>query len=324
MNPDDRISGRLKISDLRLLHAVVECGGMAKAATQLHISQPAVSKAIAALEQTLGVRLLDRSSRGVEATLYGRALLRRGIAIFDELRQVVNDIKSLNDPGTGEIRIGATAVTVETVLPMLIRHFSQQYPRVVLHIDNVPRDANYTSGLRDRKYDLIVAWSGTLVADDLLTDDLRVEPLFLRDQWVIAAGSHNRWARRRKIDLAELVDEPWILPVTNSWNYSTLVEVFKSRGLSPPRASIVTSAATLRNHLIAHGPYITSTLNSLLWLSPDYQSLKVLPVDLPLRQHPLVIFALKNRTLSPAAERFIECARDTAKSIAISPRTRKS
>lgn len=324
MNPDERISGRLKISDLRLLQAVVQFGGMAKAAAQLHISQPAVSKAIAALEHTLGVRLLDRNSRGVETTLYGRALLRRGIAIFDELRQGVNDIKSLNDPGTGEIRIGATAITLQTVLPMLIRHFSQQYPRVVLHIDNVPRDVTRTSGLRDRKYDLIVAWSGTLLADAPLTDDLRVEPLFLRDQWVIAAGSHNRWARRRKIDLAELVDEPWILPETNSWNYSTLVEVFKARGINPPKASMVTSASTLRNYLIAHGPYITSTLNSLLWLSPNRQSLKVLPVDLPLRQHPLVIFALKNRTLSPAAERFIECARDTAKSIAIPPRTRKS
>ncbi|HVT29865.1 MAG TPA: LysR family transcriptional regulator [Lacipirellulaceae bacterium] len=227
MNPDDRVSGRLKISDLRLLHAVVQSGGMAKAAAQLNISQPAVSKAIAALEQTLGVRLLDRNSRGVETTLYGRALLRRGIAIFDELRQGVNDIKSLNDPGSGEIRIGATAVTLETVLPMFIHHFSQQYPRVVLHIDNVPRDGAYTSGLRDRKYDLIVAWSGTLVADDPLTGDLRVEPLFLRDQWVIAAGSHNRWTRRRKIDLAELANDPWILPAPNSWNHSTLIEVFK-------------------------------------------------------------------------------------------------
>ena len=78
MDPDDRISSRLKVSDLRLLHAVVQSGGMAKAAAQLNISQPAVSKAIAALERTLGVRLLDRNSRGVEATLYGRALLRRG------------------------------------------------------------------------------------------------------------------------------------------------------------------------------------------------------------------------------------------------------
>jgi DNA-binding transcriptional LysR family regulator len=323
MNLDDRISSRLKISDLRLLHAVVQSGGMAKAAAQLNISQPAVSKAIAALERTLGVRLLDRNSRGVETTLYGRALLRRGVAIFDEMRQGVNDIKSLNDPGVGEVRIGATSAPLETWLPVFVRRFSQQYPRVVLHIDSVPRDANYTSGLRDRKYDLIVAWSGTPLPDAPLTEDMRVESLF-RDQWVIAAGSHNRWARRRKIDLAELIDEPWIFPAPNSWNYSTLVEAFTARGINPPKAGLVTSASTLRIDLIANGPFITSTPKSSLWLSPNRKSLKVLSVDLPVRQYSLVILALKNRTLSPAVERFIECARDTAKSIAIPLRTRKS
>ena len=176
MDGDDRISSRLKVSDLRLLHAVVQSGSMAKAAAQLNISQPAVSKAIAALEHTLGVRLLDRNSRGVQATLYGRALLRRGTVIFDELRQGVNDIKSLNDPGVGEIRIGATAAPLETWLPIFIRRFTQQYPRVVLHVDNAPRDATYMSGLSDRKYDLLVAWSGTLLADGLLKEDVRVEP----------------------------------------------------------------------------------------------------------------------------------------------------
>jgi DNA-binding transcriptional LysR family regulator len=323
MDPDDRISKRLKVSDLRLLHAVVQSGGMAKAAVQLNISQPAVSKAISALEHTLGVRLLDRNSRGVEATLYGRALLKRGIAIFDELRQGVNDIKSLNDPATGEVRIGATAAALETLLPVFIQRFSQRYPRVVLHIDNVPRDAMYMSGLRDRKYDVIVAWSGAPLADDPLLEDLRVEPLF-QDQWIIAAGSHNRWARRRKIDLADLVEEPWILPVPNSWNYATLLEAFKTRGINPPKASMVTSASTLRIYLIANGPYITCTPNSSVWLSPNRQSLKILPVDLPIRQYPLAIFALKNRTLSAVVERFIECAGEAAKSIAIPQRSRKA
>jgi DNA-binding transcriptional LysR family regulator len=323
MDPDDRISSRLKVSDLRLLSAVVQSGGMAKAAAQLNISQPAVSKAIAALEHTLGVRLLDRSSQGVEPTPYGRALLRRGIAIFDELRQGVNDIKCLSDPNAGEVRIGSNTSTAETLLPLFIHRFSQQYPRVVVHIAIVPRVGLYMSGLRDRQYDLVVERSMIPLADDPLMADLKVEPL-LHDQLVIAAGSQNRWARRRRIDLAELVDEPWILPGPNSWNYSSLVEAFKARGLSPPKASVVTSCVSLRLYLLANGPYITSTSNSSVWLSPNRQSLKILPVDLPIRPWPFAIFALKNRTLSPAVERFIECAREVAKSIAIPPRSRKS
>src|SRR5215213_2628315 len=80
MSIDDRILRRLKLSDLRLFQAVAEHGGMARAAAHLNISQPAVSKAIAALEATLSVRLLDRNPQGVEPTIYGRALLKGGIA----------------------------------------------------------------------------------------------------------------------------------------------------------------------------------------------------------------------------------------------------
>src|SRR4030095_6612486 len=85
MDLDDRTLRRLKLSDLRIFHAVVQRGGMARAAMHLNISQPAVSKAIAALEHTLGVRLLERHPQGVDPTIYGRALLKGGSAVFDEL-----------------------------------------------------------------------------------------------------------------------------------------------------------------------------------------------------------------------------------------------
>ena len=105
MDLDDRALRRLKLSDLRLFHAVVQRGGMAKAAAHLSISQPAVSKAIAALEHTLGVRLLERHPQGVEPTLFGRALLKGGIAVFDELKQSMKEIEFLADPTAGELRI---------------------------------------------------------------------------------------------------------------------------------------------------------------------------------------------------------------------------
>src|SRR5882757_1656611 len=77
---------RLKLRELRILLAVVETGSMAKGAATLGISQPNVSKAISDLEHVLGVSLLDRSARGVEATAYGLAIIRRAVAAFDELR----------------------------------------------------------------------------------------------------------------------------------------------------------------------------------------------------------------------------------------------
>ena len=104
----DRVGRRLKLRDLHILLTVIQRGSMAKAAAALAISQPAVSKAIANIEHTVGLRLLDRSRNGIEPTAYGRALARRGLAIFDELKHGVEELAFLADPTTGELRIGST------------------------------------------------------------------------------------------------------------------------------------------------------------------------------------------------------------------------
>ena len=94
----DRIGSRLKLRDLHILLTVVHRGSMAKAAAALAISQPAVSKAIADMEHTFGLRLLDRGRGGVEPTAYGRALVTRGQAIFDELKLGIEELAFLADP----------------------------------------------------------------------------------------------------------------------------------------------------------------------------------------------------------------------------------
>jgi DNA-binding transcriptional ArsR family regulator len=105
---NDRTKRRLKLRDLDILTALIDTGTMGKAASRLGISQPAVSKAIAELEAALGVRLVDRGRRGITPTRFGLALQKRSVAIFNDLRQSVQDIDFLSDPTKGEIRIGTT------------------------------------------------------------------------------------------------------------------------------------------------------------------------------------------------------------------------
>src|SRR5262249_40519949 len=100
-----RIERRLRLRDVRVLMSVVQAGSMHKAAERLATSQPAISRAIGDLERALGVRLLDRSPLGIEPTHYGRAIIKRGLAVFDELRQGVKDIEFLTDPTARELRI---------------------------------------------------------------------------------------------------------------------------------------------------------------------------------------------------------------------------
>jgi DNA-binding transcriptional LysR family regulator len=78
---------------------------MAKAAAHLRIKQPSVSKAVGDLEAALGVRLFDRSAHGVKPTIYGDALLKSGVAAFDDLRQGIRQIEFLSDPAKGEVRM---------------------------------------------------------------------------------------------------------------------------------------------------------------------------------------------------------------------------
>src|SRR6201995_3205552 len=103
---DGHIGRRLRLRDLHVFFTVVQHGSLAKAASHLGVSHPAVSQLVAGLERALGIKLLDRSSRGVSPTIYGRAILARGRAAFDELKQGIRDIEFLSDPATGEIKIG--------------------------------------------------------------------------------------------------------------------------------------------------------------------------------------------------------------------------
>jgi DNA-binding transcriptional LysR family regulator len=197
------------------------------------------------------------------------------------------------------------------ILPSVIQRFRKQYPGVLLHVDDVSSLASLLSGLRDRKFDL--AMTRTVRPFTVDEDDLNVEILF-NDRMVVVAGVRNPLSRRRKIDLAELIDEPWILSEPDTWNHMRLTEAFQARGLAIPKASLVTLSVPLRAHFLVNGPYIAPFAEATLpLLNADHLALKALSVDLPDRPWPVLIVTLKNRTLIPVAERFIECAHEAAK-----------
>src|SRR5262245_17583433 len=196
---DGHIGRRLKLRNLHVFFTVVQYGSLAKAASHLGVSHPAVSQLIADLEHALGAKLFDRTSRGVTPTIYGQALLARGRAAFDELKQGIRDIEFLSDPAIGEIRIGCGA-GIEVILVPVIEQFTRRYPGIVLdvHVEQVETLANK---LRDRSLDFILqVVRGLPSSDDHSFDDLNVEVLF-EDELVITAGLQSKWARRRKIDL---------------------------------------------------------------------------------------------------------------------------
>jgi DNA-binding transcriptional LysR family regulator len=229
---------RLRLQDLHVFFAVAKLGSMAKAAQQLGVTQPAVSKVIADLEHALDVRLLDRGRRGVEPTMYGRALLKRGNAAFDELKQGVLDIEFLADPTSGELRVGCSEAFAAANLPPIVHAFSRRHPRVALSVIDVPPPILDPSLLEERKCDLILGRLESSSFDKSFAEYVNVESLY-EERLVVAASRRSSWARRRrKIDLAELSAAPWILPGKNTFVYACVVEAFKSRGLEMPSITL--------------------------------------------------------------------------------------
>jgi DNA-binding transcriptional LysR family regulator len=311
----ERIERRVKLHDLRVLMSVVERGSMAKAAESLATSQPAVSRAIADLEYSLGVCLLDRGPRGIVPTPYGHALIRRGIAIFDELKQGVRDIEFLADRTAGEVRIAAPMGIGAGFVATVIDRLARRYPRVVCHLTVC--DAPLTTlALERRDVDMVVE----RVAVPRAENHLRAEVLFADSAFVIAA-SGNPWARRRRIRLAELMNEPWALPPPENESYHWVSDAFRAAGLQPPRPAMVTTTGVARIALVAKGRFLAIALESVLRFGGWESAIKVLPIDLATKAGAVGIITLKNRTLTPVAQLFIDCAREVGRPMAM-PRRR--
>jgi DNA-binding transcriptional LysR family regulator len=310
MQISDRIGRRMKLHDLHVLMAVVQAGSMNKAAALLNTTQPAVSKSIAELERTVGVRLLDRNVKGVEPTAYGRALLDGGTAVFDDLRQAVKNIEFLADPTAGEVRIGCNPFLAASFVISVVDRLSRRYPRIVFHLVTSPTETLHRE-LSERNVDLLITHRFGLIADERMG----FESLF-DEPYVVAAGAQSPWVRRRRIALAELINEPWTLPPPGSVIGSVAREAFRASGLEHPRATVITDSAQARMSLLAPGRFITIFQAPVLRFPTRHPEIKVLPVEPRMADMRIGVVTLKNRTISPVAQLFIDCAREVAKPLA--------
>lgn len=306
MDPTEQVIRRLKLRDLRLLLSVVEEGNIAKAANRLSVSRPVVSKSIADLERVLGARLLDRSPQGLKLTVFGHAFLRRGVAVFDELRQSVREIRFLSDPNSGELAIGASEYMAAGLIPVVTERLSRKYPQLRFKLEL----ADAIGQLRERKVEFVIAH---LLSRDA-EPDLEMEVLF-HEEVFVAAGAGNKWIGRRKIALADLVGEPWMLAPPEIAAGSPIHEAFGNLGLAVPQATVLGLSLPLRNGLLATGRFLTIVPGSVLRFGAERTFLKVLPVKLPRWRLPVAILTLKNRALTPVAKMFIEQTRRIAETL---------
>jgi len=307
MTEVERVERRLRLHDLRVLMSVVEAGSMNRAANRLGTSQSAISRAISDLEHALKVRLLDRGSTGVEPTDYGRAIIRCGIAVFDELRQGIKDVEFLADPTSGELRFGCAEAMADTFVPIAIDRLTRKYPRLSFHVLTAAGPPIFER-LAARDVEFVISRIPKGRANSYLV----ARELF-ESAYIIAAGPGNRWARRRGLTLAELRNEPWTLPPSDSFGHDLLTEAFRTNGLDTPRVIATAVSRSMRNRLLATGHFLTMVPN--FSVSPrEYPFLRELPVELPDNRAPVTVVTLRNRTLSSLAQMFLDTLENVATS----------
>src|ERR1700744_3721082 len=292
----DRVGRRGKARDLHIALAVADARSMTRAAEELAVSYPVVSKTIADLEHTLGVKLFDRSISGVEPTHYGRALLKSGVAVFDEMRKGLQQIEYIKQPDAGELRISSSIVVDAGLLPVVIERFAQDFPRAVLHVLPENIATQQYDNLRQRNVELVLGrLPVTMSEPDLVAETLFDEPN------VVAAGSESPWAKRRNLKLADLMGEPWVLAQPGSLARSLQDEAFRKSGLEPPAATVLTVSLHLYMRMIETGRWLGLVPASVMRFGGKQMRIKILSVKISPPPAPVGFLTVKDRSLTPLA-----------------------
>ena len=262
MRWDHRVGGRLKIRDLHTFLVVAEHGSMPKAAEELAVSRPVISRAIADLERVLGVPLFDRLSSGISPTRYGRELMTRGFAVFDELRQSMQAINRLKDPRFGELRFATGEALAGGVVAAAVERVSKRVSVLSSSMEPVTR-ATLLPYLRERRGELVI----TRLASDELEPDIAAEPLY-KERMLVVAARDSVWSRKRRLSWSELLDAPWILSPIEVAHDSPFIEALRDRGASLPANLILSTSLNLRVGLLPSGRFVTLMPYSVLRFGP--------------------------------------------------------
>jgi DNA-binding transcriptional LysR family regulator len=225
----------------------------------------------------------------------------------------VKDIEFLADPTAGEVRIATPIATAAGFLAGVMDRLARRHPRVVCHLITGEL-AMINRALEEREVDALITGIPTPPADHL-----QAEVLYTSSRFVVAS-TENPWSRRRRVTLADLMNEPWTLPPRDSAPGAAIADYFRTAGLDVPRAAVITYTDIARLALVAKGRFLTIAVRSLF--TSLHTAIKALPIELA-GAHPRVgIVTLKNRTLTPVAQLFLDCAREVAKPMSM-PRRRQ-
>ena len=255
----ERLSAYLTLRQMRILVAVAEQGGVVKAAQSLHLAQPAISRSLRQLENALGIPLFDRSPHGMTLTIFGEALVRRVRTVFCELRDAGEELTSLQDMSSGRLSIGCTPLLAIGAMPRVLSTVLATRPGLALSV----MEGDSTTLLQELRLRNIDIALGRLPPSASREPDLVYERLY-EEKLCLVSCPEKAMARCRYVSLADTVNQPWVLPLTNSMLYRVIKETFARENLPPPTARVHASSPSISLSLVATTDMMTLMPASIL------------------------------------------------------------
>jgi len=293
---------RLKLHHLRAVEAIILHRSLLKASAALGVTQPALTKALQELEETVQQRLFDRLPRGVRPTEAGEIFARFSRRVLAEIRRLDEELDRQMGPGGGTVAIGTLPVAATGVLPGALTRLKLQSPHLRVRLEQ-GRTEELLPKLASGEIDLIV---GRLYEPSLPDGFLR-EPLWEEPISVLARTGHPVF-RSARVTVEALRQYDLVLP-TVSQRVGQEIEAFLVRMALAPAASLRSSSYGFIREML-HGTDMLSVMPRLMMAGDLLRgTLRVIPLAEPPPRRPAGIILPPNRALPPSGHAFLEALR---------------
>lgn len=302
----------MSLDPRRLLHllAVADAGGVGKAARNLGLSQPALSKSLAVLEHALRVKLVDRSRQGASLTPYGELLVERTRALDNLISRAEIDIRRVVEGLDGTIKIGVSPVGCVGIVPSALAQLANEAPGAWISVREL-EDDHLRRQLVRGDLDIVISANGPHEEDK----NIVTEPLF-QDRLVVAVGRDNSLATKRSLTLKQIIGSRFAMPTKETAMYRTIESALASSGLPMPTQTIFCGSVTLIKSLVRNDDAITLISDHVIEPEASMGWIKRIALRDRLEPRTISIRRLKDSRPTPLVGRFLECLRARRRAVA--------
>ena len=299
----------LNAQELFKLSRIVETGSFVLAAAELGVTQPALSKSVAKLEQALGVRLLERRARGVVPTAFAEVLLRRALPAIAELRAAEAEVEAMRGGAGATVAVGLAPAAAAALLPRVVDELRARGRNVCLRVAEGLAD-ELTHGVHSGRFDFAV----TTRSAKYHSPDLAIQSLH-EDRFLTCAPTGHPLTLQEQPDARAFKDAPWVLAPSGGLLRAEFDACFIERNVEPPAATVETFSISISKALVMERGFFSFLPVHVVAPEMRRGTLTVLELRWLQWRRKVSLISRRGHITSPAQRLVMELFRDAASAL---------